>query len=286
MIKVCFMYPSWSPEKTLEMYRKMTPNRSGVWKNMVGVTNKHDADYCVIIDYTHERIPDGKAIYVSAHPKMDGFTGYYDLSRYPLKLDAADTFGFGEWWLDYDYDYLMALEPPEKTKDLCCIMSNSEGDFGRTKRKEFIKEFCSKYHCNVYGRIEGIGNGRLGNKDHFGGNHTQGKEQVLRDHRYSIEVDVGTTKNYFSERVFDSLLMWCMPIYWGSTNLEEYLPAKSFKYFDLDGDGSDIMACVLRDTRENNLDAIAQARQLLLNKYHIWARIEEFISNNPLLKRA
>ncbi len=285
MIKVCFMYPSWDNRQTLEMYRKMTPNCSGVWDNIVGVTSKQDADYCVIIDYTHERIPEGKAIYVSAHPKMIGFNGYYDLSKYPLKLDAKDTFGFGEWWLKYDYDYLMDLTPPKKTKDLCCIMSDTDGAHGRTQRKKWLKEYAINNPVNIYGRIEGIGMGKLGSGEHYGGNHCHGKEEVLEEHKYSIEVDVGLTRNYFSERLFDSLLMWCFPFYYGSTNLEDFLPANCFRYIDIYSDVSQINEWIESDIREFYMDDIAEARDLLLNKYQIWARIHEFINNNPLLSR-
>ena len=276
---VCFMYPSWTEEETLEMYRKMTPGCSGVWEDMVAITNRHEADYCVVIDYTHERVDDSKTIYVSAHPMMAGYTGYKDQSNKPLKLDAKDTFGFGEWWLKYDYDYLSALEPPEKTKDLCCIMSDTDGDFGRTRRKQFIKEY--KYPLNLYGRIKGS-KGILGSREPYGGNHTHGKEDVLREHKYSVEIDVGITRNYFSERVFDSLLMWCLPFYWGSDNLGDYLPDNSFRYCDIYGDGKEIEDMVNRDIRKDCLEDIAVARQLLLNKYQIFPRIYEFISNNPL----
>ena len=279
------MYPSWTNEQTLEMYRKMTPNYSGVWKDMVGVTNHHEADYCVVIDYTAERVDPDKTIYIGAHPFIEGYNGYKDLSRHKHKLDLKDTFGFGEWWLKYDYDYLSALEPMDKTKDLCCIMSNTDGKQGQTQRKIFIKELAKRVDVHIYGRIEGIGMGVLGSTDLYGGNHCHGKEDVLAEHRYSIEIDIGLTRNYFSERFFDSLLMWCMPLYWGSTNVEEYIPARAFKYIDIYDGYFNIFSVINSNKREQNLDAIAEARHLLLNKYQIWARVYEFISNNPLLQR-
>ena len=98
-----------------------------------------------------------------------------------------------------------------------------------------------------------------------------GKENVLAQHEYSIEIDVGLTKHYFSERVFDSLLMWCMPLYWGGTNLEDYLPAECFKYIDIYGDGRDLFDA------KRKISAIAEARDLLLNKYQLWPRVYEVI---------
>jgi len=280
-MKVCFIYPGWSNEKTLSLYKKMTPGSSGVWKDMVGVTSIEEADYCVIIDYTEQKVPPEKAIYVGAHPYMPRYSGYhnFDSKDCVAKLDLQYTFGFGEWWLKYGYDYLSKLEPVEKTKNICCIMSNNEGIYGQLQRKIFIRQFSKRTNVHIYGRIKDIGNGVLGSIDTDGGNHTHVKEPILGENRYSIEVDVGFTKHYFSERVFDSLLMWCMPLYWGSTNVEDYLPENSFRYINIYGDGSDILKIVENGEREKNLSSIAEARHLLLNKYQIWARIWELINS-------
>lgn len=277
-MKVCFIYDPWENEKTLDLYKKMTPNSSGIWKDMIAVTNQGEADWCVVIDDTGRPMDREKTLYVGAHPKMPGYEGYRDLSRHKHKLDAADTFGFGEWWLSYDWDYLNNLEPPKKSKDCCWIISNSVGGYGRERRKELARELNGR--IDVFGRISGVGAGKLGSPENDGGNHTWGKEDVLGRYRYSVEVDVGPTRNYFSERVFDSILMWCIPLYWGSTNLEEYLPKDSFAYIDIYGNGKDILEISKSDFREKNMGAIAEARNLLLNKYNIFARAYDYIKEN------
>lgn len=274
-LKVCFIYDPWDNEKTLNLYKKMTPKRSGCWKDLESVTNQDEADWCVVVDDTSRPMNPDRTLYIGAHPQMSGYEGYRDLSRHLHKLDLAETMGFGEWWLDHDYDYLSSLEPMEKTKDCCFIVSNSVGGYGRERRKELAKELNGR--IDVYGRISGVGAGTLGSTENDGGNHTWGKEDVLSKYRYSVEVDVGPTQNYFSERVFDSLLMWCMPLIWGSTNVEQYLPKDSFQYIDIYGSGKDILEISKSDIRERNLGAIAEARQLLLNKYQIFARSYEYI---------
>jgi hypothetical protein len=277
-MKVCFVYDPWDNEKTLNLYKKMTPGCSGVWKDLVAVTNQEEADWCVVIDDTSRPMNPERTLYIGAHPKMDGYNGYRDLSRHKHKLDLADTFGFGEWWLKYDYDYLSALEPMEKSKDCCWIISNSVGGYGRERRKELAKQLNGQ--IDVFGRISGCGAGVLGSIENDGGNHTWGKEDVLQKYRYSVEVDVGHCKNYFSERVFDSLLLWCMPLYWGSTNIEEYLPENSFRYIDIYGTGKDILEISKSSFREENIEAIREARSLLLNKYQVFSRAYEYISNH------
>lgn len=277
-MKVCFIYESWDNEKTLNVYRKMTPKCNGKWKDMEAVTDEKEADWFVVIDDTRKNLPDDRTLYISAHPQMNGYIGYVDQDKRTHKLDAKDTFGFGEWWLNYDYDYLSAMRFPRKTKTACCIMSNAQGEYGRTRRKEFAKLIQDR--VNVYGRIQGVGHGELGanTKDTY----WFGKEDVLRDHRYSVEIDVGLTKNYFSERVFDSLLMWCMPLYWGGTNVQDYLPTRSFRYIDIYSSGEDIDKFLEEDPWFSCLPEIEEARQLLLNKYQVWPRVYEYISNHPL----
>lgn len=273
-MKVCFIYDPEPNQKFIDIMSKMTPGRSGQWKDMIATPNEDEADFFVVIDTTSRKLDPKRTIYVSAHPYMEGYSGYspIDETKCIAKLDLKETFGFGEWWLKYDYDYLSALNPPTKTKHMCCIMTNASGGFGRDDRKRYIAKIEKLYpSVNIYGRIikDGIGKGELGQNTPDA--YWFGKEDVLAAHRYSIEIDVGATKHYFSERVFDSLLMWCMPLYWGGTNVEEYLPKECFSYIDIYGNGDDLFG------NKYDVKAIAEARQLILNKYQLWARVYETI---------
>jgi len=267
-MKVCFVYDPESNETYLNILSKMTPNRSGKWKDMVGVSKIEEADWCVVIDKTTQRVPLDRTVFVSAHPYMHGYNGYINNLDKPHRLDNQETYGFGEWWLSYDYDYLSKLELPEKTEEVCCIMSNSGGGYGREERKEFAKKIENQIH--LYGRIQGAGLGELGTNTPD--SYWFGKEDVLRKYKYSIEIDHGPCKNYFSERLFDSLLMWCKPLYWGGENIENFLPKESFQYID-------IFADKIPELEPINYKAIAEARDLLLNKYQIWAWVYKYLKS-------
>jgi hypothetical protein len=284
-MKICFIYDFEPNEKFLRIMSKMTPGRSGIWKDMIAVTDPEEADYQIVIDDTCYPVSPGKVIYVSAHPYMDGYKGYYNIDGKPCvaRLDLRKTFGFGEWWLSHDYDYLSQLKPMKKVKKLCCIMSDSNGGYGREERKEFLRRICGRHtgEIDIYGRIKPDGNLLAHYKGELGVNtwdaYWFGKEDVLEDYQYSIEIDVGLTKHYFSERFFDAMLMWCMPLYWGGTNVEDYIPKDSFRYIDIMGHGDDVMEIV--NSGYYNLDAMAEARDLLLNKYQLWARVYDLIKS-------
>jgi len=289
MIKVCFIYCCEPKEELLKTFSRFTPKRSGVWKDMVGVTSVEEADYCMLLDgNSREFVPPEKAILVGAHPKGDGPPYYpnyrcFDNRECVAKLDCRDTFGYGGWWLDEDYDTLSALKPPKKTKDLSCILSDHRGGWGRADRIEFMKRLCDKYpnRVDLYGRIKPEGSLVEHYKGELGINtptdYRYGKRNGLEPYNHSIELDAGPFRNYFSERFFDSMLMWCMPLYWGGTNVEDFLPENSFRYIDIYKDGDDVMETVRSNFREKNLDALAEARDLLLNKWQIWPRLYSVI---------
>ena len=99
---------------------------------------------------------------------------------------------------------------------------------------------------------------------------------MLKDYKYILDFDEINNEHYFSERIFDDLLMWTMPIYRGCANLDKYIPKDSFIY----SEGlsmAQIHGIVNSSTFENNYPAIKTARELLLNKYQLWPRVLETI---------
>lgn len=294
MKTISFIGNSESPEKLLEIFKKFTPGRSGIWGDLKGEPH-YNTDYYACIDYLPEhlkgKIDESKIVYLGAHPAS--MQGYRDMSNYKgLKMyDCKYEFGFGEWWLKYDYDFLKQLPPPKKSDALGAIMSNANSQDYHKKRLEWLERFTNRGFMNfkLYGRIQPFTEamkscymGECGSLDargsaSSGGNdHMSGKEDVYGSHKYMIEFDA-TGENYFSERVFDCLLMWCMPIYWGGSNLHKYIPSKSFHYLDINDNGDKILQIVNGDSYEKALPYIAKAREILLDELQIWARVHTAI---------
>jgi hypothetical protein len=104
----------------------------------------------------------------------------------------------------------------------------------------------------------------------------------LRDYRYSLAIENYQGPNYWSEKIGDALLAWCMPIYWGCTNLEEYLPENSFVRVDIESDDAveRVREIVASDYRERNLDAIQEARRRILDEHQLWPVVERTVSGD------
>ena len=166
---------------------------------------------------------------------------YANTSQYEgrcfARIDVKDHVGLLEWWIDYDYDTLKAMQPPPKPKSLACIMSNNDTHADHKSRLRWLHRFTSRYNLpfDLYGRIkpnsdavQSCYRGELGRwNGEPGGGHMAGKEQVYLEHKYAIEFDIRGV-NYFSERILDAMLLWAMPIYWGCPNLARIRPPAFF----------------------------------------------------------
>lgn len=295
MIRVCFL--SWhfeSPEIFLKTLLKMTPNKSGRWKDMMAVIDPYNADYCVIMDGYRGKFPKERALYFGQHPQYasPSFKDYKNtecLKAFPLSHHLNP----GEWWISHDYDTLMKMRPPKKTKKAICVMTYQTSYSVYQQRISFMHEFVKNYKdFDMFGRprekyeldpkFKEVYRGVLGNNkfDAYKGEHIIGKE-VLIDYRYSLDFDQGKTANYFSERFYDAMLLWTMPIYFGSTNVHKFVPENSFRYVDIDNitdyEIKKTIKVIESDFREQNLDAMKEARYLLLNEWQTWPRIYDII---------
>ncbi len=243
---VCFTSPHFkNPEVFLSTIIKMTPKRSGIWKDMTAITDPMKANFVICVDgYPKHEYPIERTLFFAQHPK--GITSYKtmdDVKGKALGVYPNDTdLCIGEWWIEEDYDTLMAMKPPTKTKNLLSITTYRSSYETYKQRIKFLESYTKvSDDIDVYGRqktlFEGnailnkVYKGVLGNEtfDGYNNEHTIGKG-VLRDYRYSLDFDHGSfideapVKHYFSERFFDSMLLWSMPLYFGCDNVHEYLP--------------------------------------------------------------
>lgn len=296
MDTISFIGNNEPPDRLLEIFKKMTPNRSGIWGNLKGEPH-YDTKYHCVIDYLPYElkgiIPEDKCIFLGAHPET--MSAYHSQAKYKgfKNLDIANGVGFCEWWINLDYTYLSNLKPMKKTKQLACIMSDANSQFYHKTRRDhlarFINDNVEKVEFNLHGRVvpytekmKKYYRGVCGSYDpsgafSSGGNdHMTGKEQVLSEHKYILEYDC-TGEHYMSERLFDDLLLFCLPIYFGGKGAQKYLPKESVFQLDITGNGSDFIDLLNSNLYEKSLPAIIEARNKILNELNLWATIHKAI---------
>ena len=278
MSKIYFA-PNWgmTSEDMLTFYNKQTKNKSGSWNKLSGTTDKESADYIVVQDDTAESVDINKVIFLGREPD------HILPKRNSLKWENCHIFlhhAFNTawlpqtWWVDIDYDALTA-SPPEKDKMFSIIDSGRSAYNGHKARLTVIQQFLQKHSGNVdvWGRIT---EGREGTGPFKTSLPDRQKEAGLLPYKYSLAIENGSTESYFSEKLIDPLLCWCMPIYFGCSNMSSFLPEGSFINIDIDSNtvADDINDIIHSDYRECNLDKIAKAREMVYNKYNIWPTIE------------
>lgn len=284
MIKIFFVGAEWKKPK---QYRKlltnmvqMTPGRLGVWKNIKAVDKMSKADWIIVLEDTLDnKILKRKKVIV--FPREPPYVRRKNYTRYGLKwgltykkiyhvLANLNTLGM-------DYDSLRNLDGIDKEtwlkrKKICCIVSGKRHTSGAKARLRFLKRFVDKYPgmMDIYGR------GNLS----FLGSDWKGpianKISVLRDYQYSLCMENGQVRNYFTEKITDVCLAWCFPVYWGCPNIGKYFEKGSFVGIDILKDGGIPQLKNVIDGKFDqmmDLNVLGKMRDRILGEFNIWENI-------------
>jgi len=280
----------------------MTSGRRGVWESLQATRSTLLADYVVVHQglpaHRYHLIPPWKTVWLRHEPSY--IAPNWPWSPWPPRLARpAFTQSFAEgsvpmvatWWINMEYDTLSALKPPQKTKALSCIVSGKTNHAGHRTRLAFIEAMTSRYPdlIDVFGRdLEEVSlgpayKGRLDRDTGFP-LFRRCKYDGMRDYRYSLCIENGRERNYYTEKIVDAWLSWTVPIYYGCPNLTDYYPREAFIEIDITAPGA--AEDVIRHSREpvsqTTMQAIAEARNLALNRYSTWGTVRNLLARGAL----
>jgi hypothetical protein len=270
MINISFISPYGTPSKLLDVFARLTPHNLGQWKHLKGVDTPENADCIVALDTigTHA-LPSN----LSTNQQIIHFRREPDLINrfHPLPnskfMDYSDgTFHVINWWISNSYDSLQTLPYSPKPKKLSTVVSAKW-----EHRNSFFKNLSSLIKFDAYGGY--------GIKDFVGSNYqrpVKNKEDGIKDYSYSIALENSSQQNYFTEKIADCLLLWTVPIYWGCPNIGDFFPKHSYYNIDLDKP-EDVIDIINRPIEKRHIEAMKEARDLILNKYNIWPAIEALL---------
>jgi hypothetical protein len=110
------------------------------------------------------------------------------------------------------------------------------------------------------------------------------KWDILPSCHYHLVLENSCVRDYWSEKLADAFLAWCVPIVWGCPNLKDYFPEQSF----VDLDPNDMAASVervketiAREPSEEQRAAVSEARRLVLEEYNLFSEIQRLIEAAP-----
>ena len=314
MYKIYFTSPWESSEDLLKKLIKNTSNNSGIWKNIEGTSDINNFDYLIVLDDLHSSLLNigvnnfiniitnmNKLIYFQRENTaiLKKKTSWFRSIILPtLKHNYSYDNGYfytftTAHFLNKSYDELKSMKYPEKTKNISCIVSSKNLGPTYTDRKKFIKQYSNNFQnsIDIYGKgwNKELGNnykGELGSY-HQDINKNTSKLDGLLSYNYSICLENYPQEKVMSEKITDSLLSWCMPIYYGPECTNKYYPKDAFHLIDINN--KNVFTKVNNISKQpitlKNINAIAEVRNLILDKYNIWEQIFQIIDNVDVFKK-
>ncbi len=264
---------------------RQTPDSNGVWEGIQFTFNEVDeCDYIVVINHPTKDIKvkcrkGGRILLIQEPPyeRNNYLTPYF---RYFDKIICAFDQNTGNilnnqaalpWHINKTFDELSELtfNKQKKNDRVSFITSNKNFYPEHTIRLNFIK-FMNDQSFD----FDLFGSGFKPLKDKFDG---------IFDYKYTLAAENYIAKDYFTEKIIDAFLSWTMPIYYGCTNITNYFPPESMIQVDLKNPQvalAKIKYAITNKLWDKNIEAIKEARDLVLNKYQFFPMFHNLLKNN------
>ena len=264
---------------------RQTPGSKGVWD---GVTFTHGnsiwADVVVILNsppsnlfgfyrrggkwlMSQEPPHESYRWQTKSYKSFDKIFTFWDKSDFPTHC-IINTQTCLPWHVNKSYDELSALHSSElqKKDEVSWVTSNLNIRPGHEIRLKFIEFLNSQgFRFHLFGRgFEPI-------LDKFDG---------IAPYKYSIAIENFSCNDYWTEKIADCFLSWTMPVYFGCMNITKYFPEQSIlsvNPYEPKQSLDKIRSSIENNLWEQNLPYIAEARNLILNKYQFFPAITEKI---------
>ena len=279
MKKIYFAATPWaSASEQLQNFIHQTPNNQGIWENIEATSNQKQADYVVVMDQASEPVDPRKVLFFGREPKhvVGAYKEWHGICAGNYHHEAGNSWLAMTWWTKKPFNELMQLNP-EKTKNFSIIDSGKRVTQFHSYRLDLIREILKALRNDV-DCFGGIVNNQLPHRD---------KTKGLEAYRYNLAVENGRTDFYFSEKLCDPLLFLTMPIYCGCKNIHKFFPSNSYVLVDdqksHEYNAQHIKEVIGSNIREENIETIKEARDLVLYKYNIWNTVSLAVNKGMIL---
>jgi hypothetical protein len=179
------------------------------------------------------------------------------------------------WYVSNSFEDLDKGRVPDKVRPCSWITSGINRTENHRKRLDFLHQIqqSAGIQLDVFGRnlpasVQSIG-------------ELQNKWYGMAPYYYNLAIENYTDNSwYVSEKLWDALLSWCLPIYYGGSAADRLLPPGSFlRLPSLDEKGVAYIREVTAspDAWYAAKDAIAEARQIILHKLNLLNWLSEFV---------
>ncbi|MFB2737186.1 glycosyltransferase family 10 domain-containing protein [Umezakia ovalisporum] len=259
------------------------PDRGQAWWEKLGKKNQKPK---LNISSILRGVPKERIIYLVREPPLPEVINitqrnYQEAQKYCGYISGPDEFAPipdympAIWYHGNSFRELNELPPPEKVYYCSWITSGINRTRNHGQRLNFLQSLQThEIKFDLYGRnlpSWSKSSGELGSKWHG-----------MAPYYYNLAIENYAENSwYVSEKLWDSLLAWCLPIYYGGPAADKLLPPGSFlRLPSLDEKG---IACIEEVTATPDAwytakNAIAEARQVILHKLNLLNWLSEFVA--------
>lgn len=277
-----------SPKEHARQHKLLTPSNTGIWGRAEISDDSSQADISIIHEYTSEKkLKKQNSLVLGYEPSW-----IYNLKKRSHKRRLH--FNEGTCWqpqnwqffIDLSYDDLKQ-QPTLKSKNLSIILSNKEKYIGHKLRHSIVSKISSLDSASIdiwgsvppekYKNCKGSPDGPLGN---------EGQTKGIKPYRYYLSIENGQADYYFSEKITVPYLFLTMPFYWGCKKIDKFFPKESYIQINPDkkGEAERIIELSKSPIREENIEYLKEAKDLVMNKYNAMATIDMALRSNNLIR--
>jgi len=275
-------------------FRQQTPNQSGIWEDIEFTLEPvEECDYVIVLNGVNEvttvKCPPEHIWSIIQEPPTEFRKPWHVNPPYSFRTFTTDQKRSGSeyvqsqpalgWHVNQDYDFLSTFEMPEKTRRLSWITSTLRNLGGHHARMQFLDNLRGKLDFDLiatyeyYLRDPGASREKIkAEQAELGFVCVEDKWAGLVPYQYALAIENFSNPFYWSEKLADCFLAWTMPIYYGCTRITDYFPAEALIQIDINAPdvAEQIKSAISSNAWQRNRDAIAYARELVLNRYQLF----------------
>ena len=270
---------------------RQTTGRQGVWKHCQFYVDRHvDACDWWFVCHNSALMQEQSAIcdpnhivFISMEPYEQQPQSFYDQFAHVVACDLSLRHrsilrGNGlSWWAginvdfqqghsflphtQHDYDSFNSSKiPPFKNDQISIITSNKCFFPGHQRRLAFIHRLMNSPLSNYI--------------DLYGGGYRPipDKLDALLSYKYHIVLENSEILDYWTEKLADAFLGYCLPFYHGCPNINDYFPENSYVPINIESNSAMIVIekALKSNLYDKRLEAISIARNLVLNDFNLF----------------
>lgn len=268
-----YLHKPQEERRILEGLLKQTPGGRGIWGEVEFTIDRVDScDFLLIADQPSADIevtvPPCNVWSFTIEPPNEYFRRLHSVERNIARCytsdptvtggDVVQTFVPINWHIGKSFDELAAAPCPDKPRRTCFVTSDSTHFQGHKDRVIFLNTLAGVIPFHLFGR---------------GYADFTCKWDVLAPYKNAIVVENFSNSLYWSEKLADAFLGYCLPIYFGCNRIAEYFPRDSFLEIDIHSDRvfEELAALNLDRLWQERHEAIRQARSRVLHEYNFFS---------------